>query len=420
MKKNISFFIVTSFIIVFGCKKEEEQKPELPDLSIVDISNESSWDYAVLGKEDYYFLKAKNNRPEAVLFHSKESEYDYSIFFNDDGFLDKIVVEDYVFSIRNPNGNKVDIGIVYPDGNLEILRQVETDFNWNDFSSKSIHSIQDTSDILRWTGRVVSAAPCVLSAAKAFATLGITIPLALWSCSNFLLGLSADIVENEFDTHNGFTEFINKYETFGTAVSCGAGLVGDLGSLTDCSRDLAASTFSLWADYFELIEENKMAEVQLIDAALEYGYGDVQVTLTWDNTADLDLHVIDPNGEEIYWDHTTSSSNGMLDVDDIDGFGPENIFWPKFKAPSGSYSVYVHMFPWEYSNYPSNANYTVYINAFGNIHKFSGHITYDQTIYLSDFNEFGFTMKEGRKKSFKWEKKQNKALKNKLLRTNKN
>jgi len=69
--------------------------------------------------------------------------------------------------------------------------------------------------------------------------------------------------------------------------------------------------------------------------------GDVQVTLTWNNDTDQDLHVIDPSGFRIYFDDDTSSTGGKLDVDDTDGFGPENIFWPPGKAPAGRYQVQV-------------------------------------------------------------------------------
>jgi len=76
------------------------------------------------------------------------------------------------------------------------------------------------------------------------------------------------------------------------------------------------------------------------------GTGDVQITLTWDTTADLDLHVIDPYGEEIYFRATQSSSGGILDVDANGACNGitnpvENVYWPYGAAPSGTYQVYV-------------------------------------------------------------------------------
>ena len=74
------------------------------------------------------------------------------------------------------------------------------------------------------------------------------------------------------------------------------------------------------------------------------GSGDVQITLRWDMAPDVDLHVTDPNGEEIWFDHIHSRSGGTLDVDDTEFEGPENIFWPTAGAPRGNYTVYVVLF----------------------------------------------------------------------------
>jgi hypothetical protein len=76
------------------------------------------------------------------------------------------------------------------------------------------------------------------------------------------------------------------------------------------------------------------------------GTGDVQVTLRWEGEADLDLHVIDPNGERIWFDNPQSASGGILDVDangNCEGLSQpvENIYWPAGEAPNGSYEVSV-------------------------------------------------------------------------------
>jgi hypothetical protein len=79
-----------------------------------------------------------------------------------------------------------------------------------------------------------------------------------------------------------------------------------------------------------------------------FGTGDVQVTLTWEDPVDLDLHVFEPGGEEIYFGHTFSASGGVLDRDTIcEGTQtgkPENIFWPEGAAPHGAYAVKVHLY----------------------------------------------------------------------------
>ncbi len=76
------------------------------------------------------------------------------------------------------------------------------------------------------------------------------------------------------------------------------------------------------------------------------GTGQVQVSLSWSTQADVDLHVVDPTGEEIYWLSRNSASGGMLDLDSnaacgSDGPRNENITWPLNDAPAGEYKVLV-------------------------------------------------------------------------------
>ncbi len=81
------------------------------------------------------------------------------------------------------------------------------------------------------------------------------------------------------------------------------------------------------------------------DACDDLGTGDVQITLTWPEHTDIDLHVIEPSGEEIWYYHTTSLTGGQLDRDNycynwISGY-PENVFWPIDGSPTGTYFVNV-------------------------------------------------------------------------------
>ena len=86
---------------------------------------------------------------------------------------------------------------------------------------------------------------------------------------------------------------------------------------------------------------------------VEVKVGDPQFTLLWDSKADLDLHVVEPGGKEIYWLDTKGNHNGELDVDNRDGFGPENIYWLQPKSdgskdlglgPAGEYRWWVHYY----------------------------------------------------------------------------
>ncbi len=363
-----SFFAIALLLSFsfYSCTKTdddvEEEKPPQPELSVVNISQETDWNYEVIGLKDHYYIKTNDdNVPSAVEFYSKEADKNYSIFLFDNGELDKVVVDDYIFIFRNFDGNKVDLGVIYPNGEIEFLRELETDHNWGSSAMKDLDDIEAWSDVVRFTSRVVSGVPCALSAAAASSTGGIATPLAVWACGKYSMGLSADVMENELDIHNGYTEFVNTVGNANTAIGCASG------DIPGCLNDLATSGLNNWASNLEQIE-NQQASVTTVEGALAHGYGDVQVTLTWNTTSDIDLWVTEPNGNKIYYQAPTSETGGQLDVDDTDGFGPENIFWPTSGSPAGSYSVQVHY----YGGSGGPTSYTVLIQAFGNSQQYQG------------------------------------------------
>jgi hypothetical protein len=77
--------------------------------------------------------------------------------------------------------------------------------------------------------------------------------------------------------------------------------------------------------------------------------GDVQASVAWTGASDVDLHVFDPSGEEVYFGNRDAASGGQLDIDsnaacELDNTNVENIFWPLNGAPAGQYRVELHYF----------------------------------------------------------------------------
>ena len=84
--------------------------------------------------------------------------------------------------------------------------------------------------------------------------------------------------------------------------------------------------------------------------------GELVVTLTWDTESNLDLHVVDPLGHDLYWGNPSSQppfsfnqvdggSYGYVDYDSnagciIDGLRREDALWPG-APPPGVYTVRV-------------------------------------------------------------------------------
>ncbi len=117
--------------------------------------------------------------------------------------------------------------------------------------------------------------------------------------------------------------------------------------------------------------------VGLAATVTQVGTGDVQVTLSWDVDSDVDLHVVDPTGAEIFYSQRRSPSGGELDLDSnaacrIDGVRNENITWPVGRAPRGRYTVRVDY--WS-SCGVSRTNFTVRINSVGTVQIATGSFT---------------------------------------------
>lgn len=93
--------------------------------------------------------------------------------------------------------------------------------------------------------------------------------------------------------------------------------------------------------------------------------GDITITLSWNTTDDLDLHLIEPSGEEIYYKHKRSISGGELDIDMNAGENfysraIENIYYTSLPS-RGRYKIKVNYYKRNESNMGQKVPYQVYI-----------------------------------------------------------
>ena len=77
------------------------------------------------------------------------------------------------------------------------------------------------------------------------------------------------------------------------------------------------------------------------------GTGDLEIAVSWDTDADLDLHVVDANGHEIYWGREMVDSGGEYDLESgadciPDGVRTEHVAWTGGTPPPGTYVVRVN------------------------------------------------------------------------------
>ena len=120
---------------------------------------------------------------------------------------------------------------------------------------------------------------------------------------------------------------------------------------------------------------------------LELGSGNLQISLSWDTPTDQDLYVQDPSGTTIYYSNKTSSTGGQLDRDDLDGFGPENIFWSNV-APDGEYVVSVN----DYEGTFTENNFSITISTPNTRREFTGTTVNGSTADVCTFMKDGDTL----------------------------
>ena len=65
---------------------------------------------------------------------------------------------------------------------------------------------------------------------------------------------------------------------------------------------------------------------------------DVRIVMTWDaDNTDIDLHVVEPSGEEVFYEHKLSTIGGTISEDLTQGYGPEE--YMVRKAMHGVYKI---------------------------------------------------------------------------------
>lgn len=109
---------------------------------------------------------------------------------------------------------------------------------------------------------------------------------------------------------------------------------------------LAATTTQLDASQEEVLAcstsaESIQTEIQSCRLALQQTFA--LVVVSWGSSDDVDLHIVDPRGNEYYYaEDRFPGSDAALEEDNTQG--PGNEIWLSPQAMPGSYEIYLNMF----------------------------------------------------------------------------
>lgn len=111
----------------------------------------------------------------------------------------------------------------------------------------------------------------------------------------------------------------------------------------------------------------------------QVGTGDLQVSLSWSTATDVDLHLVEPGGEDIFWSNMVSANGGELDLDsnagcDMDNVNNENITYANGSPASGHYIVRVDY--WSACQESGTTDFVVTVNLRGTPTVYQGSFDY--------------------------------------------
>lgn len=367
LRRTVYVSALFGLLVLTSCKSDEDsnQNNEQQEFALVQTTNEN------------YPLIMNHENGEHLILHTTEDDgfIDSAIYLNGDveaviefsetGLPTKGYLDSHTFLFDNYSGNTLDMAVIDPNGESYIFR----DLVLEGYNFDQLRRPGDLGTALQGAGIGVGVFNCALGLAIAAGTGGAAFVLPAVSCGTTLLAIIGAL-DNETTATD---DFAAGFSTYANTIGC---VTGDAGSCIGYVIDIASLLVAAGEGH-----ENTYADViNATEGAMMYGYGDIQVTLTWNNTSDLDLYVTDPFGETISYTNVTSGSGGQLDVDDVDGYGPENIFWLTGTAPLGSYAVAVDHF-----DGPSPATFQVRVEVLGQSAIYNGQISTDENITIASF-----------------------------------
>ena len=306
-----------------------------------------------------------------------------------DGAPTQLTVGETVVVVENVREDRVDLAVLDPDGGTTVIRDVPTDPEMAERlaglrAGREAAQAPSISGAFNAAGLAIGIVGCAMvGVGGVAAAVSIPVPAVLQLTAAGVIacgGTIASIYQRRRSRQGLTDEELRSSSAAITVVSTAANAGECRGINLQACTELLLNAFGALAEYAGGVREALGLAIESARGILYGTGGDVEVVLSWDNEADLDLWVADPSGERVWFRNRTAVSGGTLEFDDTNGFGPERIYWPSGAAPPGVYTIQVD----HYAG-PTAAGWRVLRVVDGRAEAYSGTIYDDQTVTVAQF-----------------------------------
>ncbi|MDR1948857.1 MAG: hypothetical protein LBQ38_05670 [Spirochaetaceae bacterium] len=149
MKRHLFYALVSALIVLMSlisCKQPVGEtgnnngivNGDVPNVVVVDISQETDWNYMFIGKDGSSLFLGVNETTGiptlAYLKPEKDSDIGFTYLFKENGLPDKAISNGHVLYFGNYSGYTFDLAVIYPNDTIEYHYGIETDINFDAYN----------------------------------------------------------------------------------------------------------------------------------------------------------------------------------------------------------------------------------------------------------------------------------------------
>lgn len=174
-----------------------------PELYIVDISEETDWDFLIAasdGSSVFFNVDENSEKPTKLLLKPDKNSADgISIFFDDNGLPETAVMGNYVFVFGNFRNTLFDFALIHPDKHIDYFYDIDAQIDWDNLqaSDVSILFFGNLRNIVKFVSTAVNGVLCAttpITGVGAFACVSLVVDVVTTAINPVLSDISGGVL----------------------------------------------------------------------------------------------------------------------------------------------------------------------------------------------------------------------------------